>query len=176
MTKLTPKQQRFCEEYIIDWNATRAYQEAYKCSYEAANVGGARLLVNVSIQDYISEIQKDLKKQSGLSALAVLNELKSIGFSNLSNFHEDWENLKEFKDIPEEQKKAISEITYKKTKIGDTDMETEFVKVKLHDKQKALEKILTMIGEDEKEEEKVLKVELSTKNIKDINDTLEGMY
>lgn len=77
--ELTPKQKRFCEEYVIDWNATRAYQVAYPdCSYESANTSGPRLLVNVSIKAYVEEIQEDLQKLAGISKLSVLNKLNEI--------------------------------------------------------------------------------------------------
>lgn len=144
--ELTNKQKRFCEEYIIDWNATRAYQSAYKCTYETANASGTRLLVNVSIQTYISEIQNDLAKQSGLSALRVLNELSKMAFSNISDMFESWDKMANFDELTDDQKAAISEINYKKNKVGDADIDTEFVKIKMHDKKAALVEINKMLG------------------------------
>ena len=76
---LNEKQKKFCEEYILDWNATRAYQETYpNASYETSNVNGSKLLVKASIKAYIEEIQKDLQKLAGISKLSVLNKLKDI--------------------------------------------------------------------------------------------------
>ena len=55
MAKLTPKQFRFADEYLIDLNATQA---AIRAGYspKTANEQGARLLANVSIQEYIAEM------------------------------------------------------------------------------------------------------------------------
>ena len=52
--KLTDKQKKFVEEYLIDLNAT---QSAIRAGYspKTANEQGARLLANVSIQEAIAE-------------------------------------------------------------------------------------------------------------------------
>lgn len=52
---LTPKQQRFVEEYLVDLNATQAYLRAgYKCTEEAARRNGARLLTNADIASAVA--------------------------------------------------------------------------------------------------------------------------
>lgn len=50
---MTDKQKRFCNEYLIDLNATQA---AIRAGYskKTANEQAARMLVNVSIQNYIA--------------------------------------------------------------------------------------------------------------------------
>lgn len=52
MAKITPKQQRFCDEYLVDLNATQA---AIRAGYSAktANEQAARLLAKVSIKEFI---------------------------------------------------------------------------------------------------------------------------
>ena len=54
---MTNAQKRFCDEYLIDLNATRAYKVAYpKCKEdETANAASSRMLRNVKVQEYISE-------------------------------------------------------------------------------------------------------------------------
>ena len=52
MAKLTAKQQRFCDEYLIDLNATQAAIRA-RYSKKTAAQTAARLLTNVKIQEYI---------------------------------------------------------------------------------------------------------------------------
>ena len=51
---MTDKQKRFCNEYLIDCNATQA---AIRAGYspKTANEQSARLLANVSIKTYIEE-------------------------------------------------------------------------------------------------------------------------
>lgn len=54
---MTLKQKMFCDEYLIDLNATRAYLAVYKnCKSEAAAAAAAaRLLRNVKVEAYIAE-------------------------------------------------------------------------------------------------------------------------
>lgn len=55
---LNEKQKRFAAEYLIDLNATQAAIRA-GYSVKTANEQGSRLLVNVSIQEYISYRQNE---------------------------------------------------------------------------------------------------------------------
>ena len=58
--KLTPKQELFIKEYLVDLNATQAYLRAgYKVSENVAAVNAKRLLSNAKIDAAIQEaIQK----------------------------------------------------------------------------------------------------------------------
>ena len=85
MAKLTAKQQRFCDEYLIDLNATQA---AIRAGYskKTANEQGARLLVNVSIQKKIFELQKEREKRTEITQDSVLRELALIAFAKASDY------------------------------------------------------------------------------------------
>ena len=54
---MTDKQKRFCDEYLIDCNATRAYKVAYPNvkKDEVAKANGSRLLTNANVKTYWSE-------------------------------------------------------------------------------------------------------------------------
>lgn len=65
MAKLTAKQQRFCDEYLIDLNATQAAIRAgYAVKYANTNV--SKLLQNTTIKDYLA--QRMAEKESELIA------------------------------------------------------------------------------------------------------------
>ncbi len=152
---LTAKQKLFCEKYILDWNATRSYLSVYKVKSESvAASAAARMLTNVKIQHYISELQDDLEKVARVSRLKVLEELKTIAFSNISSFYETWLERKDFKNIPDDAKKSIQEISTKilKQNIGTKEepeiVGVEHVKIKLHDKLAAIQAINKMLGYD----------------------------
>lgn len=81
--KLTDKQRRFCEEYVIDWNATRAAIAA-GYSENTASETGYENLRKPQIAAYIEEIQKDLEKLAGVSALRNIKALSEIAFSESS--------------------------------------------------------------------------------------------
>lgn len=78
--KLTYKQRRFCEEYVIDWNATRAATAAGYSKNTAYSIGQENLK-KPEIANYIEEIQKDIAKLAGVSALKNIKALSEIAFS-----------------------------------------------------------------------------------------------
>lgn len=137
--KLTFKQKRFCEEYIIDWNATRAAKVAGYSEKTAYTIGVENLRKPL-ISAYIDDIQKDIAKLAGISQLRVLNEYKKMAFTSIADLHNTWIDLKKFEELTKEQKDCISEI-HSRTR-GDV----KEVKIKLHDKGKALENINKMLG------------------------------
>lgn len=79
---LTPKQQCFVEEYLVDLNATQAAIRA-GYSVRTANEQGARLLVNVSVAAAIREAQKKRSERTEITQDMVLQELAKIGFSDI---------------------------------------------------------------------------------------------
>jgi phage terminase small subunit len=146
--KLTNRQKAFCYEYIKDWNASRACIAAGYSSGSAKEIGSENL-TKPNIKKFISEIQSDIAKQVGISLFSQLNELKKIAYSDISSYFQDWNELTNFDDLTQDQKAAILEINYKKdikVRGEDTDIDTEFVKLKLHEKLKAIEIINKMLG------------------------------
>lgn len=83
MSKLTEKQKRFCEEYLIDLNATQSYVRAgYKAkSNEIARVESHKLLTKPNIQQYIEELRSEQSKRTEITADKVLEELGSVAFN-----------------------------------------------------------------------------------------------
>lgn len=75
--KLSAKQKRFCDEYLIDLNATQA---AIRAGYseKTANEQGARLLTKVSVQEYLSKIMADKDNELIASQDEVLRYLTSV--------------------------------------------------------------------------------------------------
>ena len=76
--KLTEKQKRFCEEYLVDLNATQA---AVRAGYKNSDVG-RKLVTKSHVLNYISELQKEQSKRTGISADNVLKELQKVAFAD----------------------------------------------------------------------------------------------
>lgn len=75
--KLTLKQQRFADEYIISGNATQSAIEAgYSKKY--ANTNASKLLQNTTIKHYIDEQLEILKNERVADQQEVLEYLTSI--------------------------------------------------------------------------------------------------
>lgn len=77
MKDLTEKQKRFCEEYIIDLNATQACIRA-GYSKDTANVQGAQNLSKLSIQNYISELQQKKSEELNITFNDIAKGVYSI--------------------------------------------------------------------------------------------------
>lgn len=88
MAKLTEKQKRFCDEYLVDLNATQAYIRAgYSVKKKiTAEQNAAKLLKNTKVQEYIEEKQKAIQTRTEITQDMVVKELAAIGFSNGSDF------------------------------------------------------------------------------------------
>lgn len=81
---MTDRQKRFCEEYLIDLNATQA---ALRAGYakKAAYSQGQRLLKNVEIDNYITELKEKQSVRTGITADKVLEELAQLGFAPMES-------------------------------------------------------------------------------------------
>ncbi|HHT7719654.1 TPA: terminase small subunit [Streptococcus suis] len=77
MSKLTLKQQRFADEYIICGNATEA---AIKAGYSGkyANTNASKLLQNTTIKSHIDERLDELKSEKVADQQEVLEYLTSV--------------------------------------------------------------------------------------------------
>ena len=77
MANLTPRQQRFCDEYLIDLNATQA---AIRAGYSerTATEQGSRLLTKVNVKSYIDERLETIKTNKIADAEEVMKYLTSV--------------------------------------------------------------------------------------------------
>jgi phage terminase small subunit len=75
--KLTPKQEMFCKEYLIDLNATQA---AIRAGYseKTAKSQGQRLLTKVDIAERIQELMSKRSKKVEINGEWVLSKLKQV--------------------------------------------------------------------------------------------------
>lgn len=148
---MTEAQKRFCNEYLIDLNATRAYKVAYsRCKKdETANVNGSKLLRNTKVQEYIAERMKAREERTEITQDMVIKELAKIAFLDIRKLYTENGQLKNIADIDNETAGAISSLETleeydgygnDREKIGDTQ------KVKLLDKTKALELLGRHLG------------------------------
>lgn len=77
---MTEKQKRFCDEYLIDCNGTRAYKAAYqnvKKDTVAATAAG-RMLRNVEVQKYLSEQMEALHNERTADQQEIVEYLTSV--------------------------------------------------------------------------------------------------
>lgn len=155
---LTPQQQRFVEEYLVDLNATQA---AIRAGYsaETANQQGPRLLVNVGIGKAVADAMAQRSVRTRVTADRVLTELARIGLADIRSVVA-WrantaETGKEDEDgVPETR--AFNEVEL----IGSADIDHDAaaavaeisqgkdgaLKIKMHNKVAALQEIGRHLG------------------------------
>lgn len=109
---MTEAQKRFCDEYLIDLNATRAYKVAYPRvkKDEVAKAGGSRLLTFVNVKTYLDEKMKERQERTEVTQDMVIDELKAIAFAKATDFAEVKGNYVRIKDtdiLEDDTKKAI---------------------------------------------------------------------
>ena len=76
MSKLTPKQEKFCKEYLIDLNAGKAYKRA---GYDGkgADQSASALLSNPKTQAYIAKLQGKVAEKFEIRLEDVLKRVQN---------------------------------------------------------------------------------------------------
>jgi phage terminase small subunit len=136
--KLTDKEIKFSQEYVIDLDATKAAKRAGYSEKTSGQIGW-RLLQKTHVAAEIQKAMDSRSKRTEITADRVLQELARIGFvdprkimkvDENGNFVITASDLLDFDDAA-----CISEIQQTVTEHGGS------IKIKLHDKLGALDKI-----------------------------------
>ena len=139
--KLTNKQKIFADEYLIDFNATRAYKIAYPSikNDNTAAVNANRLLKKPKIKSYIDSQTMEIEKIARVTKEQVLQEFVNIAFADITDLvtiQGKAVTVQDINTVPKELRRAIASI--KETKFG--------LEIKFHDKVRALENIGRHLG------------------------------
>lgn len=139
---LNGKQLRFIDEYLIDFNATQA---AIRAGYSkrSASEQGYDLLRKPQIQQAIQAKQKELASKAGITRERIVAEVARIAFADVRKLFDQSGALKRLADIDDETAGALAGIDVIETG-GDMPVITK--KIKLWDKNSALEKLLKHLG------------------------------
>jgi phage terminase small subunit len=148
MSQLTDKQKRFCEEYIIDLNATQAAIRAGYSEKTAYSIGQENLK-KPEIAEFLKKVQNELSERTKIKAEDVINELAKIGFSDIKNYYESDTNQKDITQLDNKFTAAVSSI--KVTEMEGDKWSKTVKEFKLHDKVKALEDLGKHLGIFEKD-------------------------
>jgi len=148
--KLTAKQSRFVDEYLVDLNATQA---AIRAGYseKTAYRTGADNLRKPQVAEAIQERMATREKRTEVTQDRVLKELARLGFADLREAFTSNGHLKRPEEWSEALGAAVSSIEVVVRPNGEFDdegrPEVEHVhKLRLWDKNSALEKIAKHLG------------------------------
>lgn len=142
MSRLSEKQKRFVEEYLIDLNATQASIRAgYSNNYANTNV--SKLLQNTTIKEAIEKAMAERSRRTGITQDRVLMELAKLAFVNAGDIIDG--NDASIKEGASRDDLAC--IQSVKVKIMDSDKGTMTEReVRLHDKKASLELLGKHLG------------------------------
>lgn len=139
---LTPRQQRFVEEYLVDLNGTKA---AIRAGYSAktADQQASRLLTNVKVAAAIATGQAKRSERTEITADQVVAELAKLGFANMLDYMQAGPGgypYLDFSALPRDQAAALQEVTVEDyvEGRGENARDVKRVKFKLADKRAAL--------------------------------------
>ncbi|AVE84461.1 hypothetical protein C4O30_04705 [Lactiplantibacillus plantarum] len=163
-SELNEKQKLFCLFYLQRFNATWAYQQAYKVSHEVALRAGPRLLGNVGVKRQLTELKNQQRADLYVTADDIAHEYAKQAFASLGDVldykvHEelvvdtDGNVFLDTDDNP--VKKHVADIYLKPSDqidwslVQDIHRGKDGLVVKLYDKQKALDSLSKLIGADD---------------------------
>lgn len=136
-SKLSPTQQRFVAEYLIDGNATQAYIRAgYKATEGAARRNAARLLTKADIRAALDIGMAKTLGRLEITRERVLNELARIAFADkrkLLTWGPGGVRLIDSTALTDDDAAVVAEVSETTSATGGS------LKIKAHDKTKALE-------------------------------------
>lgn len=144
---LTPRQERFVQEYLIDLNATQAsIRSGY--SPKTANEQACRLLTKVSVRSALQAAQAERAARTHITQDRVLQELAKLAFADLRRAYNEDGSLKLPHEIDDETAAALAGIEVTAVAIGGTEDPATLAtkKLKTWDKKGALELAMRHLG------------------------------
>jgi phage terminase small subunit len=160
MAKLSPKQARFVQEYLLDLNATQA---AIRAGYsaKAAKEIGYRQLTKAHIAAEIEKAQSKRAERCEVTADWVIDELRKLACANMADYMKSTPEggvVLDFAGLTRDQTAALSQV-----KVNGAS-----VTFKLHDKRAALVDLGRYLGLFEKRKQQdVITVEADFTDVRD---------
>ena len=132
--KLTPKQERFCQEYMSSFNGKKAAIQAGYNPNSAAVIASENL-IKPNIVERLAELSKDLVERTKLDQEELVEKLKTtanLDVTDMITIEDGKVNIKDTSDLPIELRQNIVSIVEKKSAAG------TYIDIKFADRQKAI--------------------------------------
>jgi len=144
---------RFAQEYVVDYNQTKAYMRAFATkdadgnerSFGALRNAAYTLMTNRDVKAEIEAAQEDLRKSCWISAKRMVRQLASMASIDPADlFDEDGDRMivKPIHKIAPMTRRSILKIKVKQSRrvFGDEPYEIEEIEYVLQDRYPAIEK------------------------------------
>lgn len=146
--KLTPKQERFCQTYLIDFNASRAARDA-GYSKKTDFIIGWKLLREDNIQRRLDQLRAKMGESFNITRERIAQEYARIGFLDMRKIYDEKGNLIPIHKLGDDEAAAISEVEVNNSTEIDDDGNLVFnitKKIKRSDKKGALDSLAKLMG------------------------------
>lgn len=143
---LSPKQEAFALAYLETGNASEAYRRAYEAADmnpASVNREASALLGNPKITTRLEELRAAQQQRHAVTVDRLIGELAAIAFADPGDFFDwgpDGVRVKDKDGLTPQQRRIVSEVSQTVTEAGGT------IKVKLHPKLEAIEKLAKHLG------------------------------
>lgn len=151
---LTDKQQKFCDEYLVDLNSTQAAIRAGYSKTSAKSIGSENLS-KPDIQAYLQKKRKTWANKLEVTQERILTEYARVAFSDIRKFYTEQGMLLLPGELDDDSAAALAGIEVfeefafdlegNRNHVGDTK------KLKIHNKIQALDSLAKHLGMFEKD-------------------------
>jgi phage terminase small subunit len=148
--QLTPKQEIFVREYLVDLNATRAAKAA-GYSEKTAEAAASRLLRNVKVRAEVEKHKNVRSQRLEITGERIMREVACIAFANMGDYLQvDGNEVSvDLSKLSRDQAAAIQGVTTETRGAGNKKaVRLTRTRLKLADKRPALELLGRWIGLD----------------------------
>ncbi len=145
--QLTPKQERFVQEYLLSGNATEAYKKAYttgKMKPATINRNAKANLDNNKISTRIRQLRTAMAKRAEIDQDRLTQEYARIAFADFRQFFNEDGNIIPIKDLSDDAAAVLAGVDVQM--IGNGDDVSYVRKFKTWDKLKALNDLAKHLG------------------------------
>jgi phage terminase small subunit len=136
--ELSRRRERFCREYVKDFNGKRAATEA-GYSENTATVQASQLLTDLNVQARVTQLIKEREAADSVTEERIIQELERLAFGSARD-HLKWDAkgviLKDSADLTAAQAAGVAEVS----------QGVNGIKIKMHSKEKALELLMRHKG------------------------------
>lgn len=153
MSELTPKQDQFITEFLLDSNGTQA---AIRAGYSprTARSQAARLLAKANVQDALAArraaVTQPILDRYAITRDRTLREMALLSYSNMADYVGEDGELRPIGELTRDQAAAISEYTTTDvivTRGEHSTVVSRRTKLKLSGKREALESLAKLSGQ-----------------------------
>lgn len=101
---LKPEAKRFAELYQLTGNATRSYEEAYKCSRRNALMNAWKALRRPAVQAYLEELEGEARAAIEVTREEMIEWLMQVIHTPVSELDDDSPLIQEFEETEDRRK------------------------------------------------------------------------